>query len=118
MNTTIDIITATALCVAAVAFATTAIVLFRQSMQYRRNDAVLAMKRLEILDLRAALLQCVDVLESADCSEGYCCCGDLEINHGMGTGHAYVDEGTSRQRLALDAARDVLSRCAPVRPRT
>lgn len=86
----------------------------QQLRQQYRADAVLAAKRLEILDLRAALLQCVASLEQADCREGYCCCGDLESNHSMGTGHAFTDEGTYRQSVAIRTAHDVLTRCASV----
>lgn len=86
----------------------------QQLRQQYRADAVLATKRLEILDLRSALLQCVASLEQADCREGYCCCGWFAANHGMGTGHSFTDEGTYRKCVALRAAHDVLTRCASV----
>lgn len=71
-----------------------------------RDDAG---KRLEILDLRAALLQTAASLEQADCREGYCCCGDLEVNHSFTDNHAFTDEGVYRKHLALQAAHDVLA---------
>lgn len=39
--------------------------------------------------LRRALI----LLEMADCSTGYCCCGSAVDKHGMGDGHSPVDEG-------------------------
>ena len=52
-----------------------------------------------------ALRQCVAMLERADCSTGYCCCGSKVDSHGMGDGHSPVDEGDHYQCHALEQAR-------------
>ncbi len=41
------------------------------------------------------------MLERADCSTGYCCCGSLVDGHTIGDGHSPVDEGEYFQSKAI-----------------
>lgn len=54
---------------------------------------------------KSALKGCVGVLEQADCSTGYCCCGSSTESHGLGDGHSPVDAGDYYCSQALEAAR-------------
>lgn len=63
-------------------------------------------------DLLAALRSCLAMLERADCSTGYCCCGSSVEGHGIGDGHGPVDEGSYHQCNAMDAARAALAKSA------
>lgn len=56
-----------------------------------------------------ALKSCLEMLERADCSTGYCCCGSKVDDHGMGDGHSPVDEGGYYQLQAIESARTALA---------
>lgn len=56
-------------------------------------------------ELLAALKQCLGMLELADCSTGYCCCGSPTDRHGISDGHGPVDAGDYHQGNAMDSAR-------------
>lgn len=59
--------------------------------------------------LRDALQNCVALLENADCSDGYCCCGSPVAAHGMGDGHSPVDAGEYHKDSVLSMAQDALA---------
>ena len=54
---------------------------------------------------RAALA----MLEMADCSTGYCCCGSAVDGHGIYDGHGPVDDGDYHQMKAIEALRTALA---------
>lgn len=51
-----------------------------------------------------ALEKSIGMLERADCSTGYCCCGSSVDGHTFGDGHSPVDEGEYYQGNALEYA--------------
>ena len=51
-----------------------------------------------------ALEKSIGMLERADCSTGYCCCGSSVDDHTFGDGHSPVDEGEYYQGNALEYA--------------
>jgi hypothetical protein len=57
-----------------------------------------------------ALKQCLGMLEHADCSTGYCCCGSPMDGHSFGDGHSPVDQGVYYQCSAMDSARAAIAR--------
>jgi len=57
-----------------------------------------------------ALKQCLGMLEHADCSTGYCCCGSPMDGHSFGDGHSPVDQGAYYQCSAMDSARAAIAR--------
>ena len=56
-----------------------------------------------------ALERTLEMLEQADCSTGYCCCGSLIDGHGIGDGHGPVDGGDYYQSKAIQAARHAIT---------
>lgn len=54
---------------------------------------------------RAALA----MLEMADCSTGYCCCGSTVDGHGIYDGHGPADDGDYHQMKAIEALRTALA---------
>lgn len=61
-------------------------------------------------ELLEALKQCLGMLEQADCSTWYCCCGSPMDGHGIGDGHGPVDQGSYYQCNAMDAARSAIAK--------
>jgi len=55
-------------------------------------------------ELVEALQGCLVMLERANCSTGYCCCGMRVDTHGFGDGHSPVDEGDYHQSNAVERA--------------
>jgi hypothetical protein len=56
-----------------------------------------------------ALEKSIGMLERADCSTGYCCCGSSVDRHTFGDGHSPVDEGEYYQSNALEYARKAIT---------
>ena len=56
-----------------------------------------------------ALERTLEMLEQADCSTGYCCCGSLMDRHGIGDGHGPVDGGDYYQSKVIQAARQAIT---------
>lgn len=48
------------------------------------------------------------MLERADCSTGYCCCGSLVDGHTIGDGHSPVDEGEYFQSKAIRKSQEAI----------
>jgi hypothetical protein len=61
-------------------------------------------------ELLEALRSCLGMLEQANCSTGYCCCGSSIDSHTWGDGHGPVDEGEHYQLKAIEAARAAIAR--------
>ena len=57
-----------------------------------------------------ALRSCLGMLERANCSTGYCCCGSAVDKHSFGDGHSPVDEGDYFQRQAIELARAAINK--------
>jgi hypothetical protein len=61
-------------------------------------------------ELLEALRSCLGMLEQANCSTGYCCCGSSIDSHTWGDGHGPVDEGEHYQLKAIEAARAAIAK--------
>jgi hypothetical protein len=76
------------------------------------DKAAAELRRLSTVnaELLEALRSCLGMLEQANCSTGYCCCGSSIDSHTWGDGHGPVDEGEHYQLKAIEAARAAIAR--------
>jgi len=63
----------------------------------------------EALRLAVEVLELAEgILQHADCSTGYCCCGSSVKSHTFGDGHSPVDEGSYAQIGAMKRLKEAL----------
>lgn len=73
-------------------------------------------ERAEWAGVLESLKNCLHMLERADCSTGYCCCGSLVADHGICDAHSPVDMGDYHLSATIEAARAVIAKVTGVEP--
>ena len=71
-----------------------------QKLARAKEDRELLLKQLK---------KALSMLERADCSTGYCCCGSKMDTHNLGDGHSPVDEGDYYLSKCIENTRELIS---------